>query len=99
MKGGRPHRSPPVGVLAKTQNLARSFAREWGIKVSVPFSPVSEIPDEEIHLSALLVDESAWPLNAETRKKLMPLLERHGGYIIKMCRFDPKRLTFEENLV
>lgn len=79
---------PLVGVLAKTQNIARSIAQELNIRSAVLLSPGSR-GGRGHHLRALLVDESAWPMDVPTRRELMPCLAAHKGYVLRISRHDP----------
>lgn len=82
--------SPPVGVLAKTQNLAKSLAQELGIKNAVLMSQGSTA-GRGMRMRAIVVDESAWPLTEQTRLSLLPCLDHHKGYLLHVERYDPVR--------
>lgn len=80
---------PPVGVYAKTEVIARSLIQEMRISAAVGLGQRSGF--RGLHLGSLLVDESAWPLSEQEKDDLMPCLEQHAGYILRIERFDPKR--------
>lgn len=81
---------PPVGVLAVTQNVARSLANELNINSAVCLSPTST-SGRGVSLSALLVDESAWPMTEVTKRNLLPCLAQYQGYVLRLSRHDPKK--------
>lgn len=85
-----PDALPPVGVLAKTQNLARSVANELNIRQAVCLSPGSQ-SGRGYQLAALLVDESAWPMDEPTKREFLPCLAAHRGYVLRLVRFDPMK--------
>lgn len=80
---------PPVGVFAATEVIARSLIRELGIKNAVGIGRLSNI--RGFHLSAILVDNSAWPLTKENRQELLPCLAKEQGYILHVKRYDPTK--------
>jgi hypothetical protein len=81
---------PRVGILAPTHNIATSLAQELGITNHVPLSPRSLLHSRGTHLSALLVDETLWPMQPDVAEALVPTLSRTGGYILRVLRVDPK---------
>lgn len=87
----RPNRlstpQPRVGVLAKSQSLAASLARELGIKNPVLMSMGSSA-GRDMDLRAILVDDSSWPLDLTSRRRLLPCLEESKGYILHVTRHD-----------
>jgi hypothetical protein len=80
------HKTPPVGVLAATQNIARSLVQELGITKPVILGKRSSI--RGLHLSTLLVDDSAWPLTVDEYLELQPCLQREWGYMLHLQRHD-----------
>lgn len=79
--------SPPVGVLAATQNLATSLARELNIHHAIALG--SSSTGRGIHLKALIVDESV-NFTKELEQQYLPCLQHHAGYILRVSRCDPK---------
>lgn len=82
---------PPVGVIAKTQNLAACLAQELGISKPVLLSPktILEGKCRGTHLRTLLVDDSAWPLSEMVQQAVLPCLHWHMGYVRRVGRIDP----------
>lgn len=83
---------PRVGILAPTKNFAASWGRELGIQRALALSPTAH-GGKGVHLAALIVDESLWPLNKEIEAALLPTLAREHGYIFRMMRVDPREET------
>ena len=86
-------RSPRVGVLAGTTNLARTLAVELGIRNALELSPksVHNGSGRGVHLGALLVADECWPPHNDLINRLLPCLEDSGGYIFQIHRIDPKK--------
>lgn len=82
---------PRVGVLAPTNNLATSLAQELGISSPLALSPRSLQRGRGCTLSALIVEDSMWPMDMATAEALIPCLQAEGGYVFHARRIDPKR--------
>jgi hypothetical protein len=84
-------RLPQVGVLAPTAGLATSLAQELGISRPMTFSPRSLTRARGVRLSALIVEDSCWPMPREVAAALIPCLQAEGGYVFHARRIDPIR--------
>jgi hypothetical protein len=80
---------PPVGVVAKTVNLAAALIKELNIRNGIPMSMVGN-QARGVNLKALLIDEEVWPLPIERARQLLPGLAHYGGYVLRVSRHDPK---------
>lgn len=85
---GRYSTLPPVGVVAATQNLAASIARELNMTNAIPLGLHSLTATRGQTLNALLVDESVWPLTEDQKEALLPCLAETKGYVLQLNRHD-----------
>lgn len=84
-----PHVHAPVGVLARTHEIARSLSRELHITNPVTLGVRNmDTATRGANLGAVLVDESAWPLTEDMVHALAPCLHKHLGYILYVKRQD-----------
>lgn len=80
---------PKIGILAPSANLATSLAQELGISCHLALSPNCLRKVRGVPLSALIVEDSMWPLSLTAVHDLLPALEKMGGYIFHARRIDP----------
>jgi hypothetical protein len=85
-------RLPRVGVLALSKSIAQSLARELGLSNPVLLSPqgVSSGSGRGVNLSALIVEDTLWPMRQDVAAALLPCLSRDRGYILKLSRIEPR---------
>jgi hypothetical protein len=82
---------PPVGVLARTKNIAESWIREMGIRNAMAISVYSDgIQARGATLSALIVDADVWPMTRAVSDAVLPALRATRGDVIKMQRLSAR---------
>jgi hypothetical protein len=88
----RPNRDPGrVGILASTNDHARTLAQDFNIGQPLCFSPRSLAQVRGTDLRVLLVHEDCWPLPDQVLEEIRPALKRHVAYAYKVHRHDPHR--------